>query len=316
MPLFGGYEQSGPGIAKDAPKKKPFFRFWEIVGRKFWKLLELNLLMMCLMIPLAIGGAAILLLSERNTTAAIAIMSVMGLVFAVLFGPWMAGTAQVLRKFTLEKPCFMMQTFFRAFKSSFKQACPMGLIDLLVLSSAASGSYVYPLFIQRLKETGESGSLVYYILFIAALSIAFVVIMMSFYAYLMMVSTDLSFKNIMKNSLALTFIALKRNLLTLLLAGLVMVVFTVLAIYFPYIMIFVLLFMPSSFAAFIVVFNSYPVIQKYVVDPYYAQLGEVNPEMSFTETEGENVFEDQGGKEKPIEAPASKKKSRKGKIVS
>ena len=93
-----------------------------------------------------------------------------------------------------------------------------------------------------------------------------------------------------------------------------MAAFVVLTIFFPYIMPFILLFVPSSFAAFIVVFNSYPVIQKYVIDPYYAQIGEVNPEMTFTETEGENVFEDQGGKEKPVEAP--KKRARKGKIVS
>ena len=314
MPLFGGYEQSGPGIAKNAPKKKPFFRFWELVGRKFWKLLELNLLMMCCGIPLAIGFAAVLIFAESNTQLAILIAGVMGLVFAVLFGPWMAGAVQVLRKFTLEKPCFMLQTFFRAFKNSFKQACPMGLIDLLVLASAGSGSYVYPLFIQKVNESGEGSSLIYYILFIASLSIAFVVIMMSFYAYLMIVSTDLTFKNILKNSLALTFIALKKNLLTLLLAGGLIVVFAVLTVFFPYIMPFILLFVPASFAAFIVVFNSYPVIQKYVIDPYYAQLGEVNPEMSFTETEGENLFEDQGGKEKPVEAP--KKRARKGKIVS
>ena len=314
MPLFGGYEQSGPGIAKDAPKKKPFFRFWELVGRKFWKLIELNLLMMCCGIPLVIAFAAMLILAESNTQAAILIAAVMGLIFAVLFGPWMAGTAQVLRKYTLEKPCFMLQTFFRAFKSSFKQALPMGLIDLLVLASAGSGSYVYPLFIQKINETGEGSSLIYYILFIASLSIAFVVIMMSFYAYLMIVSTDLSFKNIIKNALALTFIALKKNLLSLFLAGGLTAVFVVLTIFFPYVMPFILLFVPASFAAFIVVFNCYPVIQKYVINPYYVQLGEANPEMSFTDTEGENLFEDQGGKEKPVEA--HKRKSKKGKIVS
>ena len=47
MGLFGAnYENPGAGIAKDAPKKKGFFRFMEIFGRKFWKLLELNFLYM------------------------------------------------------------------------------------------------------------------------------------------------------------------------------------------------------------------------------------------------------------------------------
>lgn len=314
MPLFGNYEQSGPGIAKDAPQKKPFFRFWEIVGQKFWKLLELNFLMMCVGIPFVIALAAVLLLADKNTNVAIIIAALMGIVFAVLFGPWMAGSVQVLRKFTLEKPCFMTQTFFRTVRDSFKQSCPMGLIDLLVLASAASSSYVYPLFIQRMKQSGEGGTFIYYALFVAALSIALVVIMMSFYAYLMIVSTDLTFKNILKNSLALTFIALKRNLLTMLLVGILIGGAAALAIFFPYIMAFVLLFVPASFAALIVVFNSYPVIQKYVIDPYYAQRGEVNPEAKIGQTDGENLFEDRGGKEKPVEPP--KKKSKKGKIVS
>lgn len=316
MPLFSNYEQSGPGIAKDAPKKKPFFRFWEIFGRKFWKLLELNILMMCGCIPLVIALAAAIFLADTNTGAALAIAIVMGLAFVVLFGPWIAGSVQVLRKFTLEKPCFMAQTFFRTVRDSFKQSCPMGLIDLLVLTSAASSSYVYPLFIQRMKENGEDGTFIYYALFVAALSVALVVIMMSFYAYLMIVSTDLSFKNILKNSLALTFIALKRNLLTLLLAGILIGGTAFLTAMYPYIMMFVLLFVPVSFAAFIVVFNSYPVIQKYVIDPYYAQRGEINPETGSSQTDEETLFTDQGGREKPVEPTERKKKAKKGKVVS
>jgi len=74
-------------------------------------------------------------------------------------------------------------------------------------------------------------------------------------------------------------------------------------------------FMPAAFAGLIIVFNSYPVIQKYVINPYYAQRGEVNPEYLSTQTGGENVFEDQGGKEKPIEAPKKQKKT-KGKVIS
>ena len=64
MALFGNYEKTGAGIAKDAPKKKPFFRFWELVGGKFWKLLELNLLMMLTFLPLVLIYAVYLPLAE------------------------------------------------------------------------------------------------------------------------------------------------------------------------------------------------------------------------------------------------------------
>ena len=66
-------------------------------------------------------------------------------------------------------------------------------------------------------------------------------------------------------------------------------------------------------------FNSYPVIQKYVINPYYEQKGEVNPELADAEAESEDeevLFEDKGGSEKPIEKKKNKKKAAKGKIIS
>ena len=59
MGLFGNrYERAGSGIAKNAPKKKGIFRFFEIFGRKFWKLFELNLLYFLSFLPV-IGAVAL-----------------------------------------------------------------------------------------------------------------------------------------------------------------------------------------------------------------------------------------------------------------
>jgi hypothetical protein len=89
--------------------------------------------------------------------------------------------------------------------------------------------------------------------------------------------------------------------------------FVILTMLFPYVMALLWIFMPVSFVGFIIVFNCYPVIQKYVINPYYAQRGEVSPELAYTQTAGENVFEDQGGKEKNEEP---KKQKKKGKVIS
>ncbi len=315
MGLFGNYESSGAGIAKDAPKKKPFFRYWELVGRKFWKLIEVNLLLMSSFLPLIGALLAVYFLVNVNTELSLVLFAVLVLLFVILFGPIIAGCTKILRNFSLEKPLFIMDTFGKTFRSCFKQACIMGIIDLLVAASVASGMYVYPQIIKGIDAgTIQGSSTLFYVMFIAGLSIAIAVLLMSFYAYLMLVSTDLSMKNILKNSLALSCIALKKNLLTLLIVVLVCGGFALLTYLFPYIMVFILPFLPLSFVGFAVVFNCYPVIQKYVINPYYAQRGEVNPEMTYTQTDGENVFEDQGGKEKPVEAPKQKKK--KGKVIS
>ena len=44
MGLFGkGFTHAGSGISKTAPKKKGFFRYWELFREKIWKLIELNI---------------------------------------------------------------------------------------------------------------------------------------------------------------------------------------------------------------------------------------------------------------------------------
>lgn len=312
MPLFGKYDSAGSGIAKETTQKKPFFRFWELLGRKFFRLIEVNMLMCLSLIPLLLAGASIVYLAQDHTSLSLALAGVMLVVFAAIFGPSLAAVTKILRYFVLEKPCFLFDTYVKTFRSSFKQALPLGLIDLIVGASAASGLYVYPRIIEELRIDG-GGQCFYYVMLVLTLSISIAVLMMSFYGYLMIVSTELSFKNMLKNSLALSIIALKKNLITLLLAAVIMGVFGLLTLYYPLVMIFVWLFVPTAFVGFLIVFNCYPVIQQYVINPYYAQRGELSPEMRFADTSGENLFEDQGGKEAPIEP---KKKGKKGKIVS
>lgn len=315
MGLFGSYENAGVGIAKDAPKKKPFFRYWELVARKFWKLIEVNMLMMTCVLPLIGAILSIYFLINVNTVLSLVLTAACVLLFIMIFGPTIAGCTKIFRNYTLEKPLFIMDTFTKTFRTCFKQSCIMGIIDLIVAASVLSGFYVYPQIIGLINQGEMQGSsTMYYIMFIAGLSVAIAVLLMSFYAYLMIVSTDLSMKNIFKNSLALSCIALKKNLITLLIVVLVCGVFALLTYLFPFVMVFVLPFLPLSFVGFTIVFNCYPVIQKFVINPYYAQRGEVNPEMTYAQTGGENVFEDQGGKEKPVEAPKQTKK--KGKVIS
>ena len=60
-------------------------------------------------------------------------------------------------------------------------------------------------------------------------------------------------------------------------------------------------------------FNSYPQIQKYVIDPYYEERGEVNPEYGVYSAEDEDdiLFVDKGGEEAPIESKKTKQKKNK-----
>lgn len=283
MGIFGNnYMKSGPGIAKDAPKKKPFFHFWELYFRKIWKLLQLNIITFIFCIPV------------------------------VTIGPALAGMTKVLRNYVLEKNAFVFHDFWKGFSQNWKKSLPVGLADLLMIVSAVCSVNVYT----QLAENAESGGWFYYALCIISISVAFTVLIMSFYAYPMIIATELDFKSCIKNSFLLTCVALKKNVITLLCVAIVVAVHVLTALLNPYALTLMVPFWSLTFAGFIIMFNTYPVIQKYVINPYYEEKGQDNPEYDYLKPldEEDSIFMDKGGEEAPIEAPDKDKK--KGKIIS
>lgn len=306
MGLFGSnYENSGVGISKNAPKKKGIFRFFELYFRKFWKLLEVNLLYSVFFIPVLLGAYAFLGVSNANVSTVM--LAVCFIAFILVIGPATAGMFKILRNYTLEKHSFILTDFKKAFAENYKKSFVLGLIDTLIILSVSAAVYVYP----QLAKAYDNKMI--YIPFVICVSIAVVVMIMNFYAFLMIVATDISFKNIIKNSLALACVELKKSLLTFVITIIIIAVFVV-AIMYNLSFLFLIPFIPAAHIAFIICFNCYPVVQKYVINPFYEQRGEVNPELQQTSDDEETIFEDKGGSEKPIKK--SKKKNRNKKTIS
>ncbi len=329
MGLFGGgYDRAGVGIAKNAPKKKGFFRYMEIFGRKFWKLLELNVIYFLCFLPLGAAAVFFLLWGSGALRSGWILSLIFTLLFMVIFGPATAAHTKVLKNFVMEKPTFLLHDFIRTFRSEFKHAAIVGFLDCVIACCIAAACYVYP------KLIDQTGSNFYYVLFAITISFGLIVILMNFYVFLMMISTNLSLKNTLKNSLALGIVALKNNVITLLIVGGVIALYVLALVFinirYSMILLFLLPFLPASWLGLAVVFRCYPMIQKYIINPFYEQRGEVNPELMADEPKDDEeiVFEDMGGKEKPMEPPKKKggkessggrshaAKSHKGKIIS
>ncbi len=314
MGIFSSdYESAGVGIPKNAPKKKGIMRFFELYFRKFWKLMQVNLLYTVFFIPLFMAVYALFKIENRTVAQAMILFCVV--VFACVVGPATAGMMKIIRNYTLEKHAFILTDFKKAFSENYSKSLVMGLIDILAAVSVSAAIYVYP------KLAKVYGNAIFVLLAISV-SVMLMIVMMNFYAFLMITATDLSFKNILKNSFALAFIVLKKNFLTLLIILVISGVFVLLTI-LNLSTLLLLPFVPASTIAFIVCFNSYPVIQKYVINPYYERNGEVNPELDESDSDDEVLFEDKGGSEKPVEKEKNKgrgnkagKKASKGKIIS
>ena len=307
MGLFNDYESSGSGISKSAPKKKGMSLFLDILGRKFWQLAGLNLLFFLFFLPLFLIITAIQYIPDSGPV--LAVIAALLLIFAVNIGPATAGMTKVIRCYLVEKHTYVVRDFFRGFRANYKKAAVIGFIDCIVFLSAFAAVNVYPVLAVQL------GTKLMYVPMIISYSLVIVVLMMNYYIYLMMVATNLSLKNLIKNSFALTFVAMKTNVIITLLVLLIIGLLVPLMLFAFPVFLTLLPFYPAAFMTLVVCFNSYPVIQKYVINPYYTSIGKINPELTGFEEETEDiekVFEDMGGKEKPIE----KRKKGKGKRIS
>lgn len=304
--FINDYESAGSGISKNAPKKTGFKLFLDILGRKFWKLAGLNLLYFMFFMPLLLTLTAIRYIPDERVTLAVIVLLL--LTFAITIGPATAGMTRVIRCYLIEKHAFVTHDFFKGFKANFKKAAVIGFIDCIIALSAFAAVNVYPALAVQMN------SKLMYVPLVITYSFALVVLMMNYYIYLMLVATNLSLKNLIKNSFALAFVSMKNNLITtLLIGGIIALLLPIFRFAMPLFMT-ILPFYPAAFIAFVVCFNSYPVIQKYVINPYYESIGQINPELTGfdDENEEETVCEDMGGKENPIE----KRKKGKGRRIS
>lgn len=215
--FFGNYAKPGKGVNKRAPNEPKFKIFLDVFPRKIGSLFKLNILYILASLPFAVitmivaGVISSLVLNDIfvPTLSAtdvgvydILIRVAVTFLFMIFagFGPTTAGFAYIIREHACERHCWLISDFFERFKSNFKQSILLWIVDLVVLYlfTIAYGFY------------GQSGSVIFqYII----LLIAFIYIMMHFYIYQIMITYDLSLKNIFKNSFLLTMGKAPINLL-------------------------------------------------------------------------------------------------------
>lgn len=306
MGLFTNYENAGRGVPKAPNEKKGFFKFWEVFFRHIWDLACVNLLYIVFLIPFFILASFGYALTGSDYALLIALGAV------VVFGPATAGLVKVTRNFSQERSAFIVHDFWSTFKRCFKRAAIVGIADFVLLVAFVVGAQIY-------AQLGRTMS-VFYILLAIFISMMLIIVMMHYYIYLLIVSTNLKMKQIIKNSFLLTSIGLKGSICTFFsILGMclffVMLVFVLpdrLAIYIAMGFIVGWLF---AFYWFTAAFNCYPTIRKYVIQPYYDDKGEDNPEFDYLKPidDNEAIFKDKGGTEAPVVIKKNTAKSRKNK---
>jgi uncharacterized membrane protein YesL len=300
--FFSSYAKDGKGVKKeDIITDYNFINFFKLYARRFSKLVWVNALyivgnfpIIFLMIALshyfsdmgtspaselfavisgigtAGGGMGALpapligihggMGTIFSPTVATYILYAISALFIFTFGPVNAGCAYIIKNLIKGEPVFLWQDFITTIKRNWKQALPMGILDLAVIALS-----IFSLMSYYVNYAN------YYVFFWTMLLIIMLYTFIRFYLYTIMVTFELGFFQIIKNSMIFALLGFWRNLAMF--SGICLMIFLVVwlgSLFIPIavISLFILIFATSAFMG---TYAAYPKIKKYMIDPYYTK---------------------------------------------
>ena len=302
---FFNYHRDNRPDALEEDTTPTLKRYFKLLGRRFWKLVTLNMMMLPMIIPIFIGiylyfgiaqtptandlifpqlygislidpspastilldlyGAQLNIPVYGNSLGSYIGIGICVVFLIVTFGWQNIGATYVLRGMVRGEPVFVWSDYFYAIKRNLKPALFLGLLDFVVL---------FLLGFDIMYFWNQTGTFMLDVGFFAICALCILYFFMRFYIYLLLVTFDLSIRKILKNALIFTMLGIKRNLMALL--GLILITVIMLSLFplfgmtplgiaIPLILPF--LFYPAV-TAFTTAYAAYPIIDRYMIAPY------------------------------------------------
>ncbi len=293
--------RDGKGVEKGEDTRPTLKRFFKLWGRKFWRLISLNLIMLVQILPLlgCVGlffagpkvptqysplyapllGAQTALPTTAGTTIfnstagllhsspvfnswAHWVMAVLIIFLVITYGWQKVGSTYILRNMVRGDGVFLVSDFFYAIRRNLKQGFVMGLLDCLAVFALAVDFFFF------LNEPAGGFNNFMYVMVIA---LALIYGIMRFYTYLMLVTFDMSIRKIFKNALIFTVLGIRRNIMALLGVAALVGITALLIIFLVPLNFYAVLILPFlcllAFMGFMYTFAAYPVIERYMINP-------------------------------------------------
>jgi len=292
--------------------------FFIVLGRKFWNISNLNLLYVLCNIPiffflytltgqlnnhvqvvgnplypayfgmltiskdpslLGLNGLVSKFVELSVPTTATYVFWGLSALCILTFGLSNSGMAYIIRGYNRGEPIFITSDFFGSVKRNWKQGLILGIIDLL---------FCYLLvwdFIFWNAQGGFINGVFYYV----SMFLCILYFFMRFYMYTIMITFKLSIFKILKNSFLFAFLGAKRNIMALIGIAVVLVANVYLFYALPVFGVLLPLIITISLCCFISGYASYPVIKKFMIDPYYKE-----EHVSDEDGNVETIFTDRG----------------------
>ncbi len=249
--FFGlfNYEKEGPGIDKNAPKKKTLIVFFETFFRNFWKFVPINAFFCLLSLPIITGG----------------ISSV--------------GLTHVTRNIARDKHSFGLSDFLETIRKNWKQALAEGIINTIALALMFFTLSVY------WSNAGQSHLAT--IGLGITMGVLIIFLLMRFYMFTLTITFKFNLRQIYRNSFRFVFLNFWKSLLCgiILLAVyivnyllfLLMARTGVILIAAIQLMLYICCF--PAFRFLLIQYCTFPAIRKFIIDPYYEQHPDEDIEM-------------------------------------
>jgi len=218
---FFDFTKPGPGVPKpdEAHPKNGIRIFFEVLQRKFWKIIRVGMLFFLMNIPAYLAAIFVAnyfsfqLLGEIGEPLEILMVLLASAALLtglpiITIGPVRAGMETVFRNYSREEHSFIWSDFKDSMKANMKQGLIMSLINLIFFIIIA-----FDLILIRFMAFNSE---IMFILFNAGFILLFVIyLMMNIYIYPLMVTFELNIRNIIKNAFLFAMLRFIPNLLIL-----------------------------------------------------------------------------------------------------
>lgn len=257
---FFDYAKPGKGVQKDGPQKSRVTVFFEIFTRKFWQLLKLNLLFFVFNIPAMLAAIYIvpILIEDSGNANVFGYRLLTGAILmcipVITVGPAQAGFTYVLRNYGREEHAWIWSDFKEHALKNFKQSMIISVIDAVIILIVSIDIHLY-------GSLGLSSQITNVINSLFVLS--FVIFMiMHMYIYPLLVTFELSIKQVYKNAFIFSIIKIIPNL------GILLVSMAAIyaSMYYTYVGTLLLPLITFSSIGLITNFYVYPQLKKYLID--------------------------------------------------
>ncbi len=310
--ISGTNNKKDKGVSKKQvkrDKKLGFLYFFKLIKRRLGKFSVSNLIFMLCNITLLLGIVGFAGIFDSSTTAAAdplyaqvsaiakneggtvisALYSIFGISTTVsvtstistvlrysmllmffTFGLSTIGLVYNIRNVCTGEHIDIWHDYFYAIKRNWKQGIVIGIMDAIIICLLAYDLLIY-------NAIANQGFM-YLVFYYASIALAAIYYIMRFYIYLQLVTCEMKIGKIIKNSFLLTALGLKRNIIGLFSAIAFFLLYVYLFVLLPQFAIIMFFMFAIAFLTYIGVYCAYPVLKKYVIDPYYEEHPEERPE--------------------------------------